>query len=361
MLLWDIPHQILETAPPRLFLSPALLARVLANARILLDEPSPFRSIGKTIRFKLGLLRRVYVLSCLEHIAPRLVITFIDNDYLFQWASRRLRHIPFFAVQNGTRLPYDVSTWLPTPPHPAHHISMPHFFCFGEHERDLYSRFGHKIDHYHPVGSVRASYYRSRIAKMTAMRNYDLCLISQWSRAIAGADTKLPEIALSLSILDEFLVRYASEHDVRLCVALRSSDTYEAEHFRHLFGDRAILIKNDRERMSTYAAIDASEVALAMDSTAGWEAFGWGHKILFCNFSGHDNYDFPCPGSWAINEPSYELFKSRLQALCAMEYAAFRDLSRKAAYYVMNHDDIKPAFETIRSEIRKSVARTSNA
>lgn len=355
MLLWDIPHQILDTAPPRIFLSARLLVRLMVRA-ISIHEPNPFAG-SKRLRFRLGLLLRIYLLACLDVMKPRLVITFVDNDYAFQWASRRLPGTAFFAVQNGTRLPYDVSSWLPPAPHPAHHMSMPHFFCFGEHVRDLYTRFGHDIDHYHPVGSVRSSFYRSRLSAPTGQQVYDLCLISQWTADLDRPDGPLPEIRRSLGILHNYVRRFASERELRLCIALRSSDSRESRFFAEFFGPSAIIIPNDRVRMSTYAAIESSGTALTMDSTVGWEAFGWGHKVLFCNCSDHENYNFPSAGPWSIEHCDYEQFKMKLDELRHMDNAAYYAQSRPAAKYVMNHTDDGRTIETIRSAIRNTGAR----
>ena len=44
-------------------------------------------------------------------------------------------------------------------------ISMPNFFCFGNYEVNLYKKHEHDVDNFYPVGSLKASYYKSCLSK----------------------------------------------------------------------------------------------------------------------------------------------------------------------------------------------------
>ena len=58
---------------------------------------------GKIIGF-LSELRFKYYRSLVLAINPKAVITFIDNNIIFNQLSKNLEFIPFIAIQNGLRL-----------------------------------------------------------------------------------------------------------------------------------------------------------------------------------------------------------------------------------------------------------------
>ena len=120
--------------------------------------------------------------------------------------------------------------------------------------------------------------------------------------------------------MDDFLVRYIREEQKKLCVALRFNSEKEEEYFLNEFGNQVTLIKSNREQMSSYGAVDRSAVTVNFMSTLGREAFGWGAKVLSCNFTVDDMYNFPCPGFWSIEVPDYGLFKEKLDHIMTIGY-----------------------------------------
>lgn len=357
MILKDIPHCVMDIENGAIYISPKIIMGMLRRFQIMKNEQAAFRSVQKRLRFIAGLLLRIYYLSCLDSMRPKVILTYLDNSYNFQWMSRRYPEAVFLAIQNGVRLPSNMRTCQSVAPHPASIISMPHYFCFGEFEKDLHRKYGHHIDHYYPVGSLRAGYYRSELAESNPSIRFDLCLIvtGQWPNEITPTPS---EIRQSAVILHNFLKRYIVESGATLCVALRTMENGTEEYFKQFFGkdihvtrlDRAVFTAK-RESMATFFAIDQSIVAITRDSTAGVEAFGWGKKVLFCNFSGNDDYDFPCSGPWFIKRADYSLFKKHIEDLRVMSKDEYQKVSSEAAQYLMNLNEEFPAHKVIRERI----------
>lgn len=343
IILRDIPYTVLHCRFEVFHLTPQILWRMVPNVLMNISWFLP-RKCGSW----LGQLYRTYLLACLQYAEPAVVLTFCDNSYAFQWLSRAHTGCAFLAVQNGLRYRYNVTTWLPAPPNPAAKISMPDFICFGEFEKDLYTRYGHKIDRYHCVGSIRGSFFRHELSGPRKPVEFDLCLLSEWTRDLVHKGY-LPTFRKGTAFLEEFLARYIRERSSSLVVACRNDDPAEPAYFAEHFGPKTEIIRSDRKAMSTYYAMDKSRVVLTLCCTAGVEAMAWGQKVLFCNFGGDDNFDSPRQGLWSLTEPDYEKFKERLDLLIGMPEKRFCEETRGYARYLMNYLPDVPAHVYVRN------------
>ena len=353
MSLEGFSHWVFPARFERFYFGLPILFRMVVNLFRHVGWMPPFTPTSLR-----GFLFRVYAKSCLEHSCPIVVVTFVENSYTFQWLSRACKGVRFIAVQNGMRLVDNVTTSLPLSPDPASVISLPDFLCFGEFERDLYLKYGHKIDRFHPVGSLRGGYYRNVLmSKKVPSPAFDICLVSEWDRSIMTG-SYFPEFRKALRFLESFLKRYAQEQKVRVSIAGRHQDDSEAAeeeaYYRALIPE-AEFIRCDRLRMSTYFAMDNSRVVLSVCCTAALEALGWGKKALFCNFTGLKSYDHPLPKGCLLSEPDYGLFKDSLDALIEIPDAEFLSVSSAAAAYRMNYSGA-PAHEYLRRMLEETLA-----
>ncbi len=364
MVLGGIDHKVLYARYELFYITPHILFLMLMNIRHIQLIPrkgmSFERNLIKCLRNLMGGLYRIYLLSCIQYIGPKVIVTYIDNSYAFQFISRRYKEGYFLAVQNAVRCAGDVRDWLPPYPEPASVFSMPVLCCFGNYERDLYKKYGHQVDEFYPLGSLKGGYYKSQIAQECQKKEFDLCLISQWHNNRILAQELPPEIGIGLKNLDAYLKRYLKEKKLTFCIALRSSEPEEGEYFISQYGSHAHLVKSDKKNMASYRAVDKSSVAVALDSTLAREAFGWGAKVLFCNLSGDDIYTFPCPGFWSVSELGYELFKNRLDHIISLSEEEYRSQTRESAAYVMNNDPQKPPQDYIRKLILERRAANIN-
>ena len=92
-----------------------------------------------------GNIFTVYLLSLIELIEPKVVITNIDNSFKFSEISKILyKKINFIAVQNAHRL--DLVNWeyvynkKKIKKNVLKDLFIPNFYCFGDYEKDLYNK-----------------------------------------------------------------------------------------------------------------------------------------------------------------------------------------------------------------------------
>ncbi|MBF0594713.1 MAG: hypothetical protein HQL22_07080, partial [Candidatus Omnitrophica bacterium] len=219
-----------------------------------------------------------------------------------------------------------------------------------------YPAYGHVIDRFYPLGSLKTGYFRTCVAPHGSARRFALCLISTWDDTYDVSGNSTCEFVRGMIMLDDFLIRYVEERKVSLCIAIRTKGHLpEREYYTRKFGDHATLIEADEEKMASYSAIDSSDVSLAICSTLAREAFGWGRKVLFCNFSMNDQFDLPVNGIWSLKERDYEIFSRQLDELRAISQDEYRRLSGEAAAYMMNIRENCPAHVFLRNMVEKNL------
>lgn len=262
-------------------------------------------------------LKAAYVAALLSVIQPRIVVTFIDNSLLFQRVARILDgSMRFLAIQNGMRmLARDNPSGSPT-------IFHSEFACFGEHDIFEYRKHGAEVKCFYPIGSLKDAYFRASHPEPPKQKLFDLCLISQIKPQHYQVYPKTME---SLELLTKHLKRFCENHGTTLCVASRRHPDgkaeifqWETEWFREHLGYHAEIIANDIKNFTSYSLVDASRVSLALHTSMLHEGFGRGNRILACNYTGDDRYDFPIPGIWCLTDPTYEAFESRLMNILQM-------------------------------------------
>lgn len=344
VLLDGIDHTILPADREEFYLTPQILFYFIKN--IILNFPA---------FLKYGSKYQMYVLSCMDYIKPKIVITFVHNCFLFQSISRIYSKAEFYAIQNGIMNESSVTDTLPKPPMKwGTTISMPNFICFGKYEADLYSKYGHRIDRYYPLGSLIGGYYKTRVAVQESPIEFDICLVSQWRRSVMMGSESL-EFKKAFNVLDNYLSEYVKERNYSLCIARFLNDQGEKDYFHELYGDRVRLIEYDRLNMSTYAAMDRSRLIVTCCSCAALEAFGWGKKVLFCNFTDNRKYDFPVEGLWFLSKNDYKEFKNKLDYLFAMKKEDYLRATKNTSRYVMNYDFSMPVHTYVKNIITKAV------
>ena len=93
-VLADLSYSILYTRREKIFLPPNIIFRMVK--RIFTGSLFGGSFVSK--------LYRAYLISYIEYVDPKVVITIIDNDILYYVISNYFPDIKFYAIQNGTRL-----------------------------------------------------------------------------------------------------------------------------------------------------------------------------------------------------------------------------------------------------------------
>ena len=296
------------------------------NMLYFLSNPKILKSKGYNEDSLKFFCFKIYLLSCIECIKPKVVLTFTDNSGLYQWLSRTYKKCVFYAIQNGCRndakrLHYksyensDEKNFTRSIHFTDRIISMPNFFCFGNYEVNLYKKHEHDVDNFYPVGSLKASYYKSCLSKTKPVDvRFEICLVSDIliRNLERFVQSRFEQGVVALHNLTR---QYVNEFQVDICIAMRSGNEtdqkIEADYFLDKFGEKVKLFKRFESQWSTYIAMECSAVIIASNSTSAFEAFGWGKKVLFCNMSGDDFYQTPVPDLCEVNQIDYKIFKKK--------------------------------------------------
>lgn len=352
-VLEGIRYCVLDANLEVFYLSPKLFALMLLN----MHEADFFKlhlpDLKTAIRRIVGQFYRIYLLSCLHLMKPRIVLTYLDDSAFFHFVSRKYRSAQFYAITNGFRVTYPVVIGPDDPK-----ISMPNLICHGKLQEDLYRRYGHHIDNFHLVGSLQGGYYRAEMAADDNSIDFDLCLVSQCIRTIMSKarivkGSTLSETRKAIMTLDAFLVRYLEENDITFCVALRRETPFEIAYFSRVYGEKAVLIMNKRLSMSTYRAMERSSVIVTTHSSAAVEAYEWGKKVLFTNFSGTDSCKIPVADACYLDENSYLAFKKKLDFVRSLSEDEYHALTRNNRNYLSNYNPEYPAHIFVRDLVNK--------
>jgi surface carbohydrate biosynthesis protein len=239
-------------------------------------------------------------------------------------------------------------------------MSMPNFLCFGQNDVDNYIKYGHTIDCFHIVGSLSGGFYKYGLKRIPEKNLFDICLVSQYRDGIFSDQmTFMVDIKFYIKfkngymILLEFLRKFIAENNLSFCVATANRSQKEYEFYRKIFGDRAVIIRqHEYDNLSTYEAMDASKVIVELDSTSGVEAFGWGKKVLFCNFTDDDTRNFHFEGICSINNTDYNIFKEKLTGLLTINDEQYQQSTLEQRKYMMNYNPELPAHVYMKNIIK---------
>ena len=204
------------------------------------------------------------------------------------------------------------------------------------------------------MGHLRGGFYKAELLESSIKVDFDICLVSDQLLSFPERHI-LTKFELGVGYLHKLVHKYVVEEHLSCCVAMRSIDKHdqriEKEYFVNIFGDRVKIIKRNDIQMSTYASMERSLVVVALNSTAVFEAFGWGKKVLFCNLSGDDFNQLPLPVICTMNVNNYEIFKSKLDYLRQLDENEYREITQSHARYLMNYDFENPTHSVIRKMI----------
>ena len=363
LILKDMPSTTLELYPTSIHVTPVLIARTLSRLRLInwlnINKKSILNNLFRQIYAQ-------YVLACIDQIEAKVVLTLIDNSSFFQNLSRIDHKRTYFAIQNGARTLSCVRDSLPFSQRQSSTISMTNFFCFGRRDVDLFSRHGHKVDAYFPVGSLIGGYYKSVVSVPIARQHFDLCLISQWHEHhfgdIVGDDFAASVsrmVGAAINSLNLFMLRLLKETGLSLVICPRNDhDAAELSFYKDTFGEKVRIAASDRKDFSTYRIVEQSQLAIALNSTTLGEVFSWGQKVLWCNVPNNEHYEMPEAGICYFHGNDYSAFKELVLTLLKMPQEEYEMRTREGAHYINNYDPANPPHEIIRSAVIKALANT---
>ena len=279
-----------------------------------------------------------YKISLIKAVNPKLILTFIHNSENFSKCAQILKkEYNFLAIQNSSFY-YRVreANLLKQKISKDKKLFLPHLLAYSKLDKDNYlleSKVVVKKFDY--VGSLRLANFKNRLKKkifIPKRNNYDICLLSE----VGSWELVDKKLDLKFAKLIKFVVKYAIEKNKKIIFALKrqknikgnakqsryvirgyyNEQSWYKKHFNKT--EYNYLKKNFKYNypFSSYEAAEESKVVIASMSTMLREFFSQKKKILACNFTSNNVYDFPIKGISSINyDCDYEYFKKRLDRI----------------------------------------------
>ena len=349
LILPGLPAFVLDSMHVDIFWGTRVIWNFLLNMNHF--EIQSIKNYRTKLRGIIGQIWRIYILSIIKVIKPKIVITLIDNHPVFHWLCNHYTGAKFIAVQNGSRTRGQLKELKLG-------YTLQHYFCFGEYEKDLFSEIGYRVDNFHPIGSLLSGYYIKN-QDLDHRPVYDICVISGW-RGNIGNSEDVKTSMKAMKILDEMLSEYIHQANIKVSIVMRSEPKSadrmipiygnEREYFQKIYPKSVTLIDPDFVSRNIYSEMFKAELIISMGSTAPREAFGMGKKILYCDFTNSDLYN-DYTDTILFKDYNYKLFKQRIDKLLTMSASEYKENTRAYASYLMNNDLKRPPHLVIREMI----------
>jgi hypothetical protein len=196
-------------------------------------------------------------------------------------------------VQNGTRLQFQISK--------SKIYSPPNLFCFGFHEKHILPRYGAINTKFYPSGSLAMDFFKTTHSESRKTR-FDVLIVSCW-RGNINLGQEVHDTMEAMRSADNEIAHYVNTRKLRVGIILRSErdsehwvmpeiGMSEEEYFLSIYGSKIEIIDNNFKERPIVELIFESELILSGGPTSALlEAFGYGKKILYCDYS-HDKKYF---------------------------------------------------------------------
>ena len=329
--------------------------------------------ILKTIFNYRGNLWSAYLITIINLVSPKVILTAIDNSIKFFEIAKKLqsKDLHFFAIQNGAR--YDLKRYLfkfkkkLLKEDMTRKFFIPNFFCFGEFEVDDYKNKNINVQNFLPVGSLRLANFMLEKEINLKQKNYlyDILLVSDGISQETDQNFGTEGEVVRMAKFIKYTIKYASENRKRIILSLkrlnstRNNLEQELKFYKKNLNDFEYdyLISNstinyEKSRYLTYELMLKSNLTISSFSTLLRENLSIGRKSLSVNFMENNIFDFPLEGLCKLKNCDYDKFQNKLNAILEMSEEDFTAKSNHKNYLMLYDNKIS----TI-DNIKKKVSR----
>ena len=320
----DYTVYIIKQRPPDFFINFSLLKKFI----IFLPKLSLVKIYNHPRGILVGVLsevRLIYYRSLILLIKPKAVITFIDNNVIFNELSQSLKTISFIGIQNGLRLVHEK----------ARNYHVQHLFSFGNNESSYFKNIGYEVENFYPCGSFIASQHL-RNKEEPLSNKYDILIVSCW-RGNIGYPIDQVDSMNSMREMDTLISKYIKKNNIKAAVAFRNErdgvhwfvpeiGKNEEEYFHDIYGNSVDLIDVDFKSRNIYSLITKSSLIVSGFSTSVLlEAYGYQKKIMYYNFTNKDIYHSIFDSSIVSDKSDYKSFSKELDELIQIKQSDYVD------------------------------------
>lgn len=334
------------------------------NLKYIYISPKVIKTFFLNFR---GRVKDAYIISILKIINPKLVITFIDNSYkFFDIAKLMKNNFEFIAIQNGAR--YDFKIFK----HKfkkqinktdfSERFYIPNFFCFGQFEIDDYKKNKINIGRFYKVGSINLANFLLYKKKhnINLIKEFDICLISDACLIGYSKNNGLDNCEQGFADMTKFTIRFCLEENLKFVFALARLGELlkgELDFYKQNLTEKEFnflvkhSVKRDSDKYSSYKAMLQSNIVISNYTTMLREKLAMGGKILSCNLTPSDMYDFPVGGLCFIKNCSYKEFRERMLEIKNLTDDEYFSKLEKNQNYLMRYEKDNSSINIARKKI----------
>ena len=313
---------------------------------------------------KIGIFNS-YLLSIIDQVNPKLILTFIDNSHRFSiFANIKKNKYKFVAVQNGARYEHKIVNLLKKRKIKVElkKFFIPHFFCFGKNEINDYKKNNQIVGKFDVVGSLRLSNFlnsQKNYKKTNSKKTNDILLISDvycWDANLEKLNFPIEEGLINLI---RFTIRFSQKYKFKMKIAARSklnNFIKEKKFYKKNLSknEYEFLLKNiffRSENHKTYKIMQKSKIVIGTMSTMLRENLSLSGKTLACNFTNTNIFDFPIKGLCFSKNMNYENFEKQLSKIYKISLKEYYNQLSENRYYVCKNNSYK-TIELINKKLR---------
>ena len=191
-----------------------------------------------------GNLFTVYLVSLIELIEPKVVITTIDISFKFSDVAKILeKKIHFIAIQNA--LTHDFLNWdhlyktKAIKQNLIKKLYIPNLFCMGDYDREMWKQLGINVKNFFTVGNLRvANFFHYIKGENTSPEKYncDICLIAENFISASNKIVKLNTLSSKLNKdqgleqglvkMIKYTIKFCLKHNMKLIIPLKRDKNY---------------------------------------------------------------------------------------------------------------------------------------
>jgi len=333
--------------------------------------------------FSKGNLFTVYLVSLIEIIKPKVVITSIDNSFKFSQVAKILeKKTNFIAIQNATRIDYLEWDYYykkkKLKKNYLENLYIPNLLCHGEYEKEVFTKLNIKIKNFYPIGNLRLANAIFNIKKDKSILNekisYDICLIAEYT--VPRTHRVLKESILHSIVMQnsdvepgyynvaKYTIKFCKKHNLKLAIPLKRDvknnhemHKVEIDFFKknlskddYDYAEKCFIEKKEK-KFTSFRTIMDSKVAIGVTTSLLRDKIALGGKILACNLTKLELNDFPISGICKLKDFSYEEFEKRLLEIYSISKESYFSKIDKDRNYVGKYDENYSSIDLVREKL----------
>ena len=318
-------------------------------------------------------LQDIYFLSLIEVLNPKIVFTIIDNSYQFSTIAQNIKNkkIKFIALQGAMRHVWQLQNYMFKKKLIKNDLNkkfnIPYYLCFSQFEKNQSKSLGLNIGKFKLVGSLRLANFLLEIKNFKIKKNYDICLISDHGAWLDYFDKKqldiIDQVQNGYIKLIKWTINHCKKKGLKFIFAFKRKENtpsfYEEINFykkelndsEYNFLISNASYNNEKKKFNSYYSAFQSELTIAKTSTLLREIFVCNNKILACNLTGSDLFDYPVDGICTLKNVTLEKFEKRINTILNLSNELYFSEIYKPKNYLVHENNPEVTIESIKKEL----------